>query len=399
MATDDVTFGARLRMQRERAGKTRAVLGGLVGRSEEWVKAVEAGRILMPRLPMLLHIADVLGITDLAGLTGSQAVPVASITKAGHAGTAAIADAMSRAPGVLDGQPSTVGLRAQVDQAWQLWHQSSTERSTLAPILPTLLGNARATVRALDGNDRRAALAELARVYHLVQLFLAHQPAAELVWLAADRGMAAAQDADDPEAYAVAAWYYGHVYRGAAQTDQAEAVAKDGLALLDPGSGPGHLVRAGQLHLGMALGHAKVGRAGQAWREWEMAATAAAALGDSYSHPWLIFGPAAVGAYAVGIETDLVRAGEAVRRADRFAVGSLPSRTRRAAYLIDAARAHGLRREYVAVVHLLQKATRESLDTVTHSPYARMATLDLLDRGGGVRDDARELALILNLPG
>lgn len=396
---DEMTFGDRLRLRREHAGKTRAVFGGLVGRSEEWVKAVEAGRILMPRLPMLLRMADVLGISNLADLTGGQSLPVTSVTRAGHAGTTAVAEAMSRNPGAPRTEPSVKVLRAQVDQAWQLWHRSSTERTAVAAILPGLIDDTRAAVRALDGVDRRGGLAELARTYHLVQLFMAHQPAAELVWLAADRAMTAAQDADDPGALAVAAWYYGHVYRGSARFDQAETAAMDALALIDPQGGTEDRVRWGQLHLGVALGHSKAGRAGQAWRHWEKASAAATGFSEAYSHPWLMFGRAAVDAYAVTIETDLVHAGEAIRRADQFAVHSLPSRTRRASYLIDAARAHALRREYVAVVHLLHKALRESVDTVTHSPYARTATLDLLDRGGGVRDDARELALALDLLG
>jgi hypothetical protein len=56
-------------------------------------------------------------------------------------------------------------------------------------------------------------LVELARVYHVVQLYLAHQPYPELVWLAADRAMLAAQDADDPAAMTVAAGYHAHVHR------------------------------------------------------------------------------------------------------------------------------------------------------------------------------------------
>ena len=35
------TVGRRIRHYRERAGLSRPVLGGLVGRSAEWVKAVE----------------------------------------------------------------------------------------------------------------------------------------------------------------------------------------------------------------------------------------------------------------------------------------------------------------------------------------------------------------------
>lgn len=385
-------------MHRERAGKTRAVLGGLVGRSEEWVKALESGRLLTPRLPMLLHLADVLGISDLAELTGDQSVPTGSVTKAGREDAAAVAAAMIAIVREPVDDPSLPALTARVDQAWQVWHGSYTERGEAAALLPDLLTDARRVVRALDGDDRRRALAELARVYHLAQLYFAHQPAGEMVWLAADRAMSAAQDADDPAAIAAAAWYYGHVYRGAAQYDAAEQVAVEAVELLDQAAGGEQLARWGQLQLGLALGHGKAGRGGQAWRHWDLASGAADALGAGYTHPWLMFGRTAVDAYAVALDADLFRAGEAVRRADHLEVGSLPSRTRRASYLIDAARAHSLRREHIAVVHLLNRAaTRESLDTVRHNPYARGAILDLLSRRGPIREEARELALIVDL--
>ena len=41
MVGDSVSFGERLQQLRLRAGLTRPVLGGLVGRSTGWVKAVE----------------------------------------------------------------------------------------------------------------------------------------------------------------------------------------------------------------------------------------------------------------------------------------------------------------------------------------------------------------------
>jgi transcriptional regulator with XRE-family HTH domain len=129
----EMSFGARLRYHRERAGKTRAVLGGLVGRSEEWVKAVETDRLLHPRLPMLLRLADVLGITDLAQLTGNQSIPVASIRKGTHDAAGAVATAMitaTRTPAAE--QPSLATLTVRVDQAWTLWHRSDAHRSAVA---------------------------------------------------------------------------------------------------------------------------------------------------------------------------------------------------------------------------------------------------------------------------
>lgn len=396
---DEPTFGRRLRARRERAGKTRAVLGGLVGKSEEWVKAVENGTILMPRLPMLLRLADVLGVKDLADLTGQQSLPVESITKVSHESADLVAGAMSQSLPSLRDEPSMPALTARVDQCWHLWHQSTAERTAVAALLPGLLVDARATARALDGTARRAALAELARVYHLAQLYWAHQPASEYVWLAADRALLAAQDADNPAAIGSAVWYYAHVYRGAGRSDQAEATALEALDALDPAAGPEQRTRWGMLHLAIALGAAKQGRAGDAERHLDLAGEAASALGPAAMHPWLMFGTPTVDAYTVTIQTDLFRAGEAIRRANRFDPTTIPSQTRRAGYLIEAARAYSLRRQEVAVVTLLGKAAKTSIDTARHSPYLRGAVLDLADRRGPVREEARELALAVGLLG
>ncbi|MGC5022189.1 helix-turn-helix domain-containing protein [Micromonospora sp. DT47] len=397
--TDPTTFGARLRAHRERAGKTRLVLGGLVGRSAEWVKALENGRLLPPRLPMLLRLAEVLDISDLAELTGDQSLPVASVTRAGHPDIDNVAAAMQRTT-VPVGDPTPVdALRSLLDQAWALWHRSTVERTAVAAVLPGLLADAQRSARRLDGLARRQALVELARVYHLAQLYMAHQPYPELVWLAADRAMLAAQDADDSAAIAVAAWYYAHVYRGANQVDAAEQVLVDAAVLVDPAAGGEQLARWGQAQLGIALGHSKAGRPGKAWRAWDAAGEAASRLGSGYAHPWLMFGPAACAAYAVTIETDLCRAGEAVRRADTADYRALPSHTRRAGALIEAARAHMLHRGEVAAIHLLGRALRESVDTVRHHPYARTVALELSNRPGTVGEDARELALAIGVMG
>jgi len=396
---DDLTFGARLRHHRERAGKSRAVLGGLVGKSEEWVKAVESGRLLTPRLPMLLRIADILGIRDLAHLTGDQSVPVESITNASHEAAGIVADAMSENLTTPDGDLSLPALAARVDQAWTLWHRSGTERTAVAALPPGMLRDVRAAAHVLDGTDRRRALVELARVYHLTQLYFAHQPASEYVWLAADRALAAAQDADDPAAIGAAVWYYGHVFRGAGRVDQAERAARDALALVDPAADAEQRTRWGLLHLAIALGAAKAGRAGDAWRHLDLAGEAAGSLGAGYIHPWLIFGRPTVEAYTVTVDTDLFRAGEAIRRVDRFDPSAIPSHTRRAYYLIEAARAHSLRHEHTAVVHLLGKAAQVSIDTARHAPFLRAATLDLMKRRGPVREEARELALAVGLLG
>lgn len=397
-ALPEPTFGQRLRARRERAGKSRAVLGGLVGRSAEWVKALESGRLLTPRLPMLLRLADVLGIDDLADLTGEQSLPVASVSKAGHDATPAVAEAMRRPASRPDSPPSLDVLSGQVDRGWQLWHCSDHERSAVSAVLPGLLDLSRSAARSHEGMQQRRARVEVARVYHLVQLFLAFQPAAELVWLAADRATAVAQDADDPAAIAAAAWYYAHVHRSAGQLDAAEHVAMEALRLLDPSDNQ-HRPLWGKLSLALALTHAKAGREGEAWRAWDDAGRAAAAMGEGYVHPWLLFGRAELDACAVTMETDLFQPGRAVRRANRFDPEQLPSRTRRAAWLIESARAHQLRGDHAGTMHLLMWALRQSTETVKHNAFARTTSLEMMQRRGPLAEDARELALVLGTIG
>jgi predicted metal-dependent HD superfamily phosphohydrolase len=386
-------FGMRLRAQRERSGKTRAVLGGLVGRSADWVKALESGRLLPPRLPMMLRLAEVLGVEDLAELTGTQALPVASVTRAGHPAVDQVASAMRRPDGRGVPGETVAALKSRVDQTWALWHHSHAERDVIANVLAGLLDASHAAAR----NGDRAALGELARVYHLTQLYLAHQPRSELVWLAADRGMAAAQAAQDPAAVAVAAWYYAHVYRSASQLDAAEEVLVSASEQLDPAAGDEHLARWGQLHLGLALTRAKRGEDGPAWRAWDVAERAASRLGVGVAHPWLMFGTTVCEISAVSMETDLCRVESAARRAANLDLSGLPSRTRRAAAWIEAARAHLARREEVGAVHLIGRAVRESADTVRYQPYARSVVMELAGRRGAVGDDARELCAAIGL--
>ncbi|MBV8539451.1 MAG: transcriptional regulator [Pseudonocardiales bacterium] len=86
--------GERIKHFRNRVGMSRPVLGGLVGRGAEWVKAVETGRLQVPRLPMLLRIARALDVRDLAELTGDgYAVPVQAFTGEAHAALSAVQEA------------------------------------------------------------------------------------------------------------------------------------------------------------------------------------------------------------------------------------------------------------------------------------------------------------------
>jgi hypothetical protein len=104
---------------------------------------------------------------------------------------------------------SPAHLRARIVRAWAARHSSPDHRTVLGSILPDQLRDAQHLARATQGQQRRAANAILSEAYNLSQLYLAYQPAPDLLWRVAERGMLAAQESEDPAAIAGAAWHNG----------------------------------------------------------------------------------------------------------------------------------------------------------------------------------------------
>jgi len=396
-----LTFGQRVQAARERTGKTRAVVAGLIGHSVEWVKAIEKGTIGMPRLPKLIQLAHILGIEDIAELTGDERIAAATYTKAVHGDLPVIKRALTTyqlQPSDREPESPEV-LAARLRKAWQLWHARGDHRSGIIALLPDLLADSQHAARVLDGADRRRALVALAETYHLAQLFLSFQPAPDLVVLTGDRAMAAAQDADSPRAIAGAAWYMNHVHRDAGEAADARVELAEQAAALLRDDDPEHIARRGLLHLAVALSYAKTGQDGDAWRYWDKADAAARQLGPDYAHPWLIFGRGIVDGYAVTMHNDLMKPGKALEAANALDLGRVPSATRRSYHLIETARAHGLQDEGAAAMSYLQKAHDESPETIQYNLHTRMVLPELAKAGPRmVQGDARRLAREIGVP-
>ncbi|MGH3943305.1 MAG: helix-turn-helix domain-containing protein [Pseudonocardiaceae bacterium] len=399
----DMTIGQRVRHFRQRAGMTRAVLGGLVGRSDEWVKAVETDRLQMPRLPLLLRLAEVLKVDDLGQLTGEQKLTTSAFTKSAHEALPQVARALATYPVLTSGiTPVTATeLAERVTQLWELWHGTKRQRTAIASFLPDLLQDGQIATRLLDGADRRSAYRSLAQIYHLTQLFLCFQPVPELIYLASDRAFAAAQEADDSRAIAVAAWYLnGYLRDSGQQHEERVQLATDTTQLLRPDENTEDRALWGLLQLAPALSYAKIGQDGTAWHYWDAAHQAARSLPEGYVHPFMIFGTGMVDAYAITLHTDLIHGREAIRAANRLDLSAMPSATRRSFHSIETARAYHQRREPVATVHFLRKAYDESPDTVQFNVFTRAAVPELRARGGSIiRSEVDDLARKLDLTG
>jgi transcriptional regulator with XRE-family HTH domain len=165
------SIGERIQQLRERRKMSRAVVASLVGRSAEWLKSVERGKIHAPRPDMLIKIAEVLGLKDLAELTGS---PDSSL-RLDIAGRAAH-DAVPAVRAAIEKQHLTVGdgpapdlqrLTQRVADAWALWHSSGAPRTAVGALLPQIITDGRRASRVLEGLDRRRAYAALSAAYAL----------------------------------------------------------------------------------------------------------------------------------------------------------------------------------------------------------------------------------------
>ncbi|MFE6056760.1 helix-turn-helix domain-containing protein [Kitasatospora sp. NPDC056446] len=379
----ELTTGERIRMLRERQGKSRAVVAGLVGRSVEWLKKIETGERELRNVTLLNKLAQVLHVDNLSVLTGADvSFPVTDTGKLSHPAVPLIRDAMHTA--AFQPAPATVAtpeeLRGRVEQAWLLWHTDRHQRTAVGAILPDLIRTAHATVRVVTGVQRRQAQAAMGDLYRLVQRMLAHICEPELYWIALDRARAAGEDADQPLSLALGAWTVSIGQRAAGFTEEAVRTAELGLDVIRPllEDGKPEVVAAyGQLHLQIACSYGLDGQSGPAGRHLDEAGRAANRLPAGYWHPQSAFAESNVHVHAVSIAVGLAKPGEALMKADTIDPQTIGSLERRSRLLLDVAYSHHLKKETAAAVHYLGEAARLTPEGVRFVPGARALAVQL----------------------
>lgn len=394
MSTHDATpdpsaaplaFGQRMQLLRTRRGMTREVLGGLLGKSTGWVKQVENGTLKVPSFDTVLAIAGALRVRDLTDLAGGTR-PVDLFVGAAHPRMAAVAAAVNRLPlGAQRQAAPPAHLRARLDQAWAARHKAPNHREVVGSLLPDLIRDGQLAVRQAEtGADRRAAQAVLSEVYSLSQFFLAYQPDTALLWRVAERGMVAAQEAEDPHALGVAAWLTAQAHRdsGPAHFDAADDVTAQVLAHLEPllsGADDRTVAITGALRFEAGYTAARRGDTGTAWGHWDQARRIADRLPGGYFHPITSFGQAIMGAHAVTVAVELHAGGESARQAARAEATAIPSRPRRARHRIEQARAYHLDGQPDVALATLAQAHEAAPETIRYNGYAKSMLLELAE--------------------
>jgi transcriptional regulator with XRE-family HTH domain len=395
-----LTTGQRIKHFRTRRGLSRKVLGDLVGKSAEWVKAVENGRLLPPRLPMLVQLAELLKVADLAALTGGHSLPVHMFTNIGHPALPAVRDAINWYPFGRDEPPGNLGeLRRRLSMGWIARHASPDHRTVLGGILPGLIRDATYAVHIYEGNKRREAQAILAEVLNLSQMFLAYQPGTDLLWRVSDRAMVSAHDSGDPLAITGAVWFLVQAQRDAGEWESATTINREAIrTFADQVSESTDLLAMwGALHFEMAYTASRAGHSGEAWGWWDQADRIAERLPQDYYQPWTSFSRVIMGAHAVTVDVELRHGGEAQRHAVQLEPAAIPSRPRRSRHLIEVARGHYLKRDYHTAVQTLLEAHSTAPETIRYNGYAKAMILEILDTQPTLRRQANDLAAKVGL--
>ncbi|RII19722.1 hypothetical protein DSC45_06900 [Streptomyces sp. YIM 130001] len=355
----------------------------------------------MPKLPMVLRIAEALRVRNLAELTGDQSAAVDLFTGPGHVRLPQVRAAINAYPQPTAGEsPPVEHLKVRLDRAWGARHSAPDHRDVVGALLPELIRDAQLAVRQADGGgERRRAQGLLSQVYSLSQFFIAYQPDASLLWRVVERGMVAAQESEDPHAIGVAAWLAAQAHRdsGPGHFEEADAVNLGTVRYLDrllPDAGDDVLAIAGALQFEAGYTAARRGDAGAAWGYWDAARAMAERLPAGYYHPVTSFSRAIMGAHAVTIAVELHAGGESVRQATAADGTAIPSRPRRARHRIEEARGYQLDGQAEASLAALSRAYEAAPETIRYNGYARRIVLEEAEsKSPGQRRRAGELAV------
>ncbi len=384
--TREIPIGERVRFYREAQHKKQTVVAGLAGISVDYLSQIERG-LKTPTIALLHLIARVLGVPTSVLLGEPPGEPDSG--PPGHPATPAIHRAlMSYGSAHQDDEPPDLGqLRERIDSAFITWSSSPTRYSDTGILLPDLVTDTEHAIRAFrsvgETKQRREALRLSADLNFLLRTFFKRTGRIDLCLLAADRGMRAAEDAEDPLRIAAARWNLGHALAADNHAESAEEVAVKAAEELEPllaDSAPELTAMYGALWL--VATWAAV-RKGDAWtarsRLREKARPAAERTGES-NVAWTAFGPTNVGIYAVNIEMEAGEVSEALRLADEVDTSRSPSIVPRAMFLLDLARCYDQRREGPAVLLHLLRLERESPEEMRYDVLARDLVRSLVKR-------------------
>ena len=398
-ASDDgePRIGLNVRAARRSRGMSLDTLAGLTGRSKGWLSKIENGHARLERRQDIAALAEALEVSA-DSLVGEPAPEIQRDAKAYsfRALRSALLDATLDDPRDMPARPVAVlaELTAGQDAALR-----RADYATLTQQLPGLLDELQVHTATVAGPDRDVALRLLIQASASAMITLRHFGMTDLAWVSADRGRQAAGLLDDPVWQGAAAFECAHA-RTSAEKSQALLSSPRRADEMQPylGDDPfGHEVY-GMLHLSSALACAVQGDHDGAREHGAEAAKVASDLGDR-AEAFELFGPANVNVWRASFAVEAGNAAEALAYADAVVPLHLASGNRRAALMMEKARAYAMLGRDADAVRELRQAERLSPAQVHNYPLIRELITEMLSRARreAIGRDLRGLAWRMNL--
>ena len=372
-AGDQLSIGERIAFYRNRRQMTQAVLAQLVGRSEDWLSKIERGERPIRRLDVLRDVAKALRV-NLGDLLGE---PVLVEDPFRNDDVPAVRDALmapSRLSKVLFSEqlgtalPSIADVATRVEHGWDDYQRGYLGR--VIAQLPELIR----TVQLLeDSSDERSAAAVSARAHHLAATTLSKVGESDLAWIAAERAMHAADNADDPLVMASAARAGTHALLAVGRYDDALQLGETAMVWLRSrltAQDPAALSLVGMLHLRMAVAAARRQDRGTTRDLLRQAVAAADALGEDANYWKTGFGPTNVALHRLSTALDLGDVQFVVDRGQRVSTEEMPAE-RQVSHQIDLARAMSYIASDDDALGVLLQAESAAPQLVRHNPAVR----------------------------
>ncbi|MDA3644328.1 helix-turn-helix domain-containing protein [Saccharopolyspora indica] len=381
--TDDMTIGERVAFYRQRRGLTQAVLAGLVGRSEDWLRKVEHAVLPLDRLSVLRRLASALDVSlgDLIGEpvlmawadeTGRRTVPALRV---------ALMDHRQFLTGPQPGEPpSLTALASEIATQWGDYQNSRYARLTQR--LPLLITDAQTACQhyGQGSDDGLGAHALAASAHQLATAFLTKLGEADLASISASRGLAEAHTSGNDLVIGSLYRSVAHALISIGEFEQAVALTRAAADRLEPGlsrATPEYLSVYGTLHLvGVVAASRREDRTDTTafLAEADQAATR---LGHDANHVWTAFGPTNVNIHRVTAAMELGDVQVAVDIGPRIDTSALPIE-RRVRHAIETARAYVRWNRTDDALALLLETERYAAEQVHYHRLSRILVREMI---------------------
>ena len=380
--TENLTIGERVAWYRRRRGRSQEVLAGLIGRTTDWLSKAENNRIELDRLSVIRRIADALDVPlgDLIGEPTLLDWTTDSGTSTVPALRAALMDYQQLTP-ILSAPPSNseppslAELQRELHNVFDAYQASRF--GFAAGRTPLLLADAILAARQYEGDDRERAHELLAMSYQAAASVLTKLGESDLAWMAAERGLAAAQQASNPA-------ITGSLFRAVAfallstgRLSPAMQLTEAGAAYLQPhlSDDDGNLLSAyGMLFLAGSMAASRNEDRETTRSYLNESNEAAQRLGVDGNHLWTAFGPTNVAIHRVNTSMELGDVQVALDLGPDLDTSALPAE-RRVRHLLEVARAFNLTGRRDTALATVLDAEQLAPEQVRHHYLSRQLVL------------------------